>query len=192
MLLLDALWRSLLQFKFLFAQQSSKLDDLELALELEKAKTRRTRQIVEKCKKATTRWEAQEVTRHHHATKAADSQRAALHAALSAHCLMLLAVGQATLAETVARLAEQLIGQLFSTQPDAPHVHHAIDAAALRGGLPPAAPMLVCTYRGWHSYQTHRQLPAHTTVGSHASTNTCSAAHHFCSDGKQQHCRRRQ
>ena len=50
------------QFKFLFAQQSSKLDDLELALELEKAKTRRTRQIVAKCQKASARWEAQEVT----------------------------------------------------------------------------------------------------------------------------------
>ena len=66
------------QFKFLFAQQSSKLDDLELALELEKAKTRRTRQIVEKCRRASARWEAQEVpTPPHNDTAATAAQRSA-------------------------------------------------------------------------------------------------------------------
>ena len=64
-----------LQYKFLFAQLASKKEDLELALEVEKNKTRKSRIIVEKCLKTSQKYEQQEQQ----------------------------------LAETVARLAHQLI-----------------------------------------------------------------------------------
>ena len=65
----------LLQYKFLCAEQSARLEDAELALELERAKTRKSRSVVEKCAVAQRRFEASE--------------------------------GQ--MAETVARLAQQLL-----------------------------------------------------------------------------------